>query len=122
VTTRTITGPHFITTAPSPIDCPSCRRPILAATVGGLDRHVDPTPLNPAGELAALLTGRATYDLAGARRDHLIRRNVHRIGAATGLPVLADHTCTPPTPGHVDQARLEAAEGPVVAADDRPPF
>lgn len=106
---QVITGPHLITTKPSAITCRTCQRPILAATVGGLDRHVDPTPLTPPGELAALLEGRPTYDLSGPLADHLIRRNVHRIRAARIRPVVAEHTCRPPDRAHVDHTHLEAA-------------
>lgn len=121
---RVITGPHFITTSPIAISCDGCGRPVLAATVGGIDRHVDPTPLNPAGELAALLGGRPTYDLTGAGADHLIRRTAIRItaGRARG-PVLADHTCQPTPTAHIDHdqaptvTRLAHAGGP-----DEPPF
>jgi hypothetical protein len=134
VKTRVITGPHFITTSPTLITCRHCGRPILAATVEGLDRHVDPVPLTLAGELAALLAGRPTYDLAGAMRDHLIRRTVHHIrGGARQLPVVADHDCASPDPAHVDHSHLEVAAalvrhllgGEIVTtgdADDRPPY
>lgn len=130
MSTRTITGPHFITTEPSLITC-RCGQPILAATVGGLDKHIDPTPLTEAGELAALLTGRSTYDLAGARRDHLIRRDIHRIHAGRQHPVLAEHRCgAGPAPGHVDHAHLQTATdlvrrllgGQVITTDDNPPY
>lgn len=103
---RVITGPHFITTSPNAIACAHCRRPILAATVGGLDRHIDPAALTPAGELTALLARRTTYDLNG---DHLIRRTVHRIAAGRPHPVVADHTCTPTDPDHLDHTHLQAA-------------
>lgn len=130
MTTRTITGPTLITTAPNLVDCRHCGRPLLAATVGGLDRHVDPAPLTDAGELAALLAGRATYDLAGINRDHLIRRSVHRIHATGRHPVLADHDCAGPDPAHVDHTWLEVASGLVrrllggveTTDDDRPPY
>jgi hypothetical protein len=126
-----ITGPHFITTRPNLITCRTCTRPQLAATVGGIDRHIDPAPLTTAGELAALLTGRHTYNLAGPLSDHLIRRTVHHIrGADRTLPVVADHTCNPPDLAHIDHGHLEAAAALLrrlagQAADllpDRPPF
>lgn len=105
---QVITGPHFITTRPTLVDCRACGRPQLAVTVGGLDRHIDPAPLTAAGELAALLAGRATYNLAGPLSDHLIRRTVHHIhGRDRTVPVVADHGCTPPDSSHVDQRRLE---------------
>lgn len=107
---QVITGPHFITTRPALIPCAHCPAHLLAATVLGIDRHIDTVPLTPAGELAALLTGRATYNLAGLNRDHLVRRTVHHIrGGNRRLPVVADHNCRPTDPGHVDHVHLEAA-------------
>jgi hypothetical protein len=129
---RVINGPHLITTAPALVPCRTCQRPQLAATVTGLDRHVDPAPLTPAGELAALLAGRPTYNLAGPNREHLIRRTVHHIHAPRRHPVVADHTCQPPAPGHVDHTWLEVAVALVHhlaggqpltdGASDAPPF
>jgi hypothetical protein len=107
---QVLDGPHLITTRPGLIHCRTCRRPVLAATVGGLDRHIDPVPLTEPGELAALLAGRPTYDLAGSMADHLIRRTVHHIRAgARRLPVVALHDCAPPDPAHVDHTHLEKA-------------
>lgn len=118
---RVLSGPHFITTAPSLTVCAGCRTPILAVTVGGLDRHIDLTPLTDAGELAALLAGRATYDLRG---EHLIRRYVERVAAGRReLPVLAGHACRVIDPGHVDQAAAGAVAGllaRLAGADDAP--
>lgn len=127
---RTLTGPHFITTTPNLIHCAHCQRPLLAATVDGLDTHIDPTPLTPAGELTALLTGRPTYDLRG---ELLARRTAVRIrGGNRDLPVVAEHTCRPTQPAHIDHAHLEATAallqrltgGQVAAADPNqpPPF
>lgn len=131
--TQVITGPHFITTRPTLIDCQTCHRPQLAATVGGLDRHVDPAPLTAAGELAALLDGRATYHLAGPLTDHLIRRTVHHIrGGDRTRPVVADHVCAPPVAAHIDPAQLAVCAAlvrrlaghlePDGGLPDRPPF
>lgn len=109
---RVITGPHLITTAPNVITCRSCGRPLLAVTVGGLDRHVDPAPLTELGELAALMSGRVTYDLSGSLADHLIRRTVHRIAVPRGLPVVAEHRCdSQPDSTHVDHGHLDRAVG-----------
>lgn len=85
-------GIHLITTAPSLTKCRRCHRQVLAATVGGLDRHVDTATLNDAGELAALLSGLATYALVA--EDYLSRRSVVAISAGPPKrPVLADHAC-----------------------------
>lgn len=110
---RTVSnGPYLITTTPSLVTCrrvvnqrtgQMCNRLVLAATVTGIDRHVDPATLNDAGELAALMAGRATYHLA--TQDYLVRRTVEHIrGESVKRPVLADHICARVDPRHVDEA------------------
>lgn len=123
--------PFLITTAPSLTVCRACNRLVLAATVGGLDRHVDTATLTEAGELSALLEGRATYQLV--TEDYLVRRNVHHIRAETQRPVLADHDCKE-TPDHlIEHAWSLAAKALIMAAlggtipaesdgDSPPPF
>lgn len=74
------------------------------ATLTGLDRnmaaltiHVEPYPLSPAGEVAALRENRATYQIApwglALRKPHHIR--THPAGTRT---VLAEHRCGAPIP------------------------
>jgi hypothetical protein len=96
-------GPHLITTSPSVTICSECRREVLAATVGGLDRHVDPVPLNDLGELQAVLRGVRTYEL---HSEILVRRGVERIrkGSLPSTPVLPEHTHHP-VPGHLTDHR-----------------
>lgn len=111
-------GPFLITTVPTLTICRRvvdhrngrmCKRPVLAATVGGLDRHVDTATLNDVGELAALIEGRATYALVA--QDYLSRRTVHDISAgAPKRPVLADHTCKEIPDHHIEQAWTLAAQ------------
>lgn len=123
-------GIHLITTAPSLTKCRSCNRQMLAATIGGVDRHVDTATMNDVGELAALVEGRATFALV--THDYLVRRTVHHISAGTGQrPVLAEHTCRPTPDHHIDHAwtlaalaMLQSALGARVIADlgDTPPF
>lgn len=85
-------GPHSITTAPSLTTCRSCNSPVLAATVRGLDEHVDTATLNDAGELAALLDGRRTFSLVA--EDYLSLRTALDIAAGPPKrPVLAQHGC-----------------------------
>lgn len=127
---RTVSnGPYLITTAPSLTRCRGCRRPVLAVTVDGIDRHVGTATLTPAGELAAILDGRATYHVAAA--DYLVRRTVLHIAADIARPVLADHACKEVPDHHIDhawtlaaQALLQTALGAtVVPAGDQPcPF
>lgn len=124
-------GPFMITTAPSLITCRRCHRPVLAATVGGLDRHVDTATLNDVGELAALIEGRTTYALV--TEDYLSRRSAHDIAVGPAKrPVLADHTCAPTPDHHVDHAWTLAAQAllsrvlgvtvPTAGASDAPPY
>jgi len=111
-------GPFLITTVPSLTICRRvvdhrngriCKRTVLAATVGGLDRHVDTATLNDVGELAALIDGRATYAVVAA--DYLSRRTVHDISAgAPKRPVLADHNCQEIPDHHIDHAWTLAAQ------------
>lgn len=121
----------MITTTPSLITCRRCHTPVLAATVGGLDRHVDTATLNDVGELAALVEGRATFTLAA--EDYLARRTVHHIAAGPARrPVLAEHNCRPTPDHHIDhawtlvaQALLSSVLGvtvPTGANDSTPPF
>jgi hypothetical protein len=96
----------MITTAPDLTHCYRCGGLVLAATVAGLDRHVDVDPLTQLGELAALLAGRPTYNLS---RELLVRRSPERIRHGEPGTVLAEHNCTPTPPEHVDGAHMTAA-------------
>lgn len=85
---------HFICTKASPGTCPRCRRPILTATAEGLPARVDATPLDPAGELAALLAGLHTY--THTRWGELVYRDASRIrGRYLQGPTHAEHRCPP---------------------------
>lgn len=100
-------GPHFITTAPTTTTCSRCSSPLLAATVGGLDVHVDPVALNDLGELSVLLDGRATYEISSA--ELLTRRRPERIRAGKPATVLGAHACMPVVDAHVDHRALAQA-------------
>jgi hypothetical protein len=86
-----MSSPHLITTTPKGELCPRCRCVTIAGIAEGLHARVDLTPLNPAGELAALLTDRWTYTLT---RAGLVYRDSFRIasGHLRG-PVLPAHRC-----------------------------
>lgn len=103
-----LTGPHLITTRPTVTRCAGCRRTILAATIGGIDRHIEPTTLNDVGELAALVAGKATYD---QRSELILRRGAERLRQPRHphVPVLADHDCTVVPEEHVDQSHMYLA-------------
>ena len=124
-------GAHLITTAPSLTKCRKCNRPVLAATIGGLDRHVDTATLNDLGELATLVSGRKTYALVAD--DYLARRTVHHISAGPAKrPVLAEHGCTHIPDEHINHAWTLAAQAlifsalgvtvPADGASSTPPF
>ncbi len=103
-----------MTEAPGLILCKSCGRPILAVLVKGLDRHIDTAALTQEGELFALLTGRATFEIRG---DVIYRRSPEKI--ATGerkQPVLAEHNCTPIPEAHIDVSWSQAAASIIMGA------
>lgn len=102
--------------------CPRCRCAVLAALdapVAALDVRLDPDPLDPATELAALLRGQFTYDLIKFDRHHEITyRDQWRI-TKRDHPVLATHHC----PGRIPASaipRITTKKG--AAHGQRPPF
>lgn len=120
-------GQHFITTNPTTTTCTHCSSTVLAATVAGLDVHVDPVALTDVGELAVLLAGRRSFSLSGER---LFRRRPEHITSDRGGVVLGEHGCVQVPDEHVDHtvlatatALLRSALGAVVvqAGDDTPP-
>lgn len=122
-------SPHMITTAPKLTVCWKCKRPVLAATLGGIDRRVDTATLNDAGELAALLEGRATFGLVGG--EYLARRTVAHIKSDRQLPVLAEHACKEIPDHHIEHAWMLAAQALILSTigatvspvtGDQPPF
>lgn len=128
---------HLINTRPRADTCPTCRHIVITARTRGWPTTADPQPLNNLGEAAALLAGRATFNL---HHDRLTRRDHFRI-AGNRQPrgtVIATHRCghTAP-PQHrdptitVDSKRLEAAAialcvhtlgAQVLGVDESPPF
>lgn len=90
--------------------CPRCRRHVLIATVGGILTRADPENLTTAGELAARLQNRLTFDIhiyGLPRRMYLEFRDIDRIRGPRKRPVVAQHRC----------GELVLAHGPV---DDSP--
>lgn len=86
--------------------CPRCAATILAALdddVAALPTRVDPGPIDAAGELAAILTGRATYRIhwrtTRHELDHRDRWQIRGEPPATAdrrgqpIEVLAEHRC-----------------------------
>lgn len=116
-------GPFLITTAPSLTVCRKvvnrsgamCKRPVLAATIGGIDHHVDTATLNDLGELAVLSEGRPTYGLV--THDYLSRRTTHDILAGPAKhPVLAEHACKEIPDHHIEHAWTLAAQALIYSA------
>lgn len=78
--------------------CRRCGRPILAGYSEGVFVRADPAPVDPAGELAAIQAGLATYDLQPLglpRRPYLWQRTSFRILGKRKWQVLAQHVCPP---------------------------
>lgn len=89
---------HLITTPITSDTHPRCGATVLTGHAEGLHTRVDLTPLNPAGEIAALLDNLQTYTLT---RGGLVHRDATRIaGTALTGPVLAEHRCHRPVPTH----------------------
>jgi hypothetical protein len=112
---QTSSGPHLISTSPSLIKCRKCGQPVMACTVSGMDRHIDPAALTQAGELAVLLSGRATFSLRG---DTVFSRTPEKIRSGDRrYPVLPEHRCGATIPEqHLDPVWMEAATAIVIQA------
>lgn len=54
---------------------------------------LDPSPLTPTGEVAALTAGRATYQMRRGRIDRRDRWNIPGHPPSLDLPVIAEHRC-----------------------------
>lgn len=109
--------------------CRTCHHRVLA----GLDddrcawpTHADPTPLDPAGEALALLTGRPTYDLTRrGDRYELDHRDPSTIRyhppGSRPTDVLAQHRCHAPSLPQLPSAYSPASTRTWGCAGD-PPF
>jgi hypothetical protein len=83
---------HLITTAPSLTMCSTCQRPVLAAVIGGIERHVEPEAINHQGQLVAADNGLALFLLRG---NYVYALTVEHIAGGQPLTVLVQHTCRP---------------------------
>jgi hypothetical protein len=120
---------HLVTTPPTITVCGTCHAPVLAAVVGGLERHVDPATLTADGQLHAARAGLALFVLRGST---LYRLTAEHVRADPGGTVLAEHTHHPIPDRFVDGghmaaaiclvARLLGATSVVAEANDAPPF
>jgi hypothetical protein len=89
---------HLIDRAAHYQPCPRCSRHTITALSGGVPLRLDPEPLTINQEIAALLSGRQTYDVmlwGLPRRMHPIWRDISRIRAPRKHAVIAAHKCTP---------------------------
>lgn len=118
---------HLITTRPGLTVCGRCRVPVLAAVIGGLDRHVDPVALNREGVHQASRGGLAVFALRGDTLYRLPRTDV----TADALTVMPEHICNRPVPDRfVSAAHMEAAihlvtrllGAQAVVTEDTPPY
>lgn len=89
---------HLQESAPKKTRCRRCDTDIWSALHQCFDLALDPTPLGPLGELAALLRGERTYHRVN---DRIHRRNTINI-ASTPAPhhgtIHRVHHCQPPPP------------------------
>ncbi len=100
--------------------CPACHAPVIRAlddSICAFTAVVDPDPLDRAGEVAALITGRDTYALTRTPRLTLRRRDRWQIAGrpADTLHVVAAHACGRP----LGQPIAPTSQEP---ASDRIPF
>lgn len=78
-------------TPATPAQCPRCAGGLVVAMVEGITVRVDPIPVTAAGELAARIAGRLSYEL---RRGLLLERDEYRIrGGRIEGPILIAHKC-----------------------------
>ena len=100
--------------------CPRCDAATihaLTAPPAAWEVRTDPVPLDPPGEILALIAGRMTYDLVTtAGHQQLLFRDQFRI-TGRKWPVLATHTCPGPIPWHAIPA-----PAPRKSLPDNPPF
>lgn len=85
--------------AARPQPCRHCSATLLVGPdhdTCSMTARVDPDPVDQLTEVAALLTGRASYDLV--RGDLHYRYPEHHHSASRPYPVLLEHRCHPETP------------------------
>lgn len=98
---------HLITTAPGLTDCAQCHKPVLAATVDGLDRHIDPVTLNGDGMTQAAFGGVALFLQRGTM---LYRLTAHHVMGSQPLTVMPEHRCGVTVPYRfIDADHMSAA-------------
>ena len=96
---------HLISTPPNRSWCNNCGRLTLSGLDAGVPYTVDAAPLTLLGEIQARLAGRVTYRLVAG---FIWYRELSDIQAGKSQPVLAEHSCDPIQPEHVDPAHIAA--------------
>ncbi len=84
-------GTHLVSTVARRAKCPDCRATVLSGLDEGIPVRVEPEPVDPAGELAALCDGRRTYGLVAD--GTLALRDEWRIRSGVGLKLYVEHPC-----------------------------
>lgn len=102
--------------------CPQCRQPTHHGPDApnlGIPTRTDTTPLTRAGELAALLDGRKTYEISRTPRGRteISYRDHWRINRSQHPTVVATHICGHPTP-----REWAAPQPPTPSRHDTPPY
>jgi hypothetical protein len=117
-------NPDHVGRIAKPRRCPRCRTPILVGLDddhAALPARVDPTTLDSAGELAALITERQTYNIWRAAGGYeLTHRDGFHVAGARNAPVVAEHACGKPIPGQPLTDPTNAF--PAAQEDQCPPF
>lgn len=108
---------YLITEPAKAAACNRCGSRVITAVTGGLTTITDIQALSVNEEIAALLTGRATFDLqANGQRVFIEWRDVNRIRAGRRHPVVALHQCGP------GARLLPLPAAPAAPLPDDPPF
>lgn len=118
---------HLINRPAQIAPCTDCSRHLIVAIVAGWTIYTDLDALTIHAEIAALLTGRFTYDLAPKGNSrYLIHRDIYRIRRRE-YPVLANHACPsgrePSMEWHIpDKTQKKTALVIPATANERVPF
>lgn len=111
-------GDFLITTGLKKGNCNKCGAPILIGYEGGNPIRLDPSPISPLGEAAAIVGGYATFDindesqLFGRMANWRSARKI-KLGWPADRQVLASHAC-----GRRWPTECRAAAKPLELAQD----
>lgn len=81
---------HLVSTTASQTTCDRCGASLLTGWAEGILARVEAVALDRAGEIAALIQGRITYDLV---YGELVDRDARRIRGQRRGSVYAEHRC-----------------------------